>query len=109
MAKSKQIRQRGKLKLSQYFKTVTVGDTVSIVPELGVKRHFPERMCGKSGTVIGFRGEFVMFKAMDGNREKVFIIHPVHLKRLRTLADSEVKVKKAEKVVKVKEKKETKK
>lgn len=106
MAKSKKIRQRGKLKLSQYFKNVSVGDTVSIVPELGVRICFPKRMCGKSGTVIGFRGDFVMFKAMDGNREKIFIIHPVHLKRLGKTADSAVKTKKVEKV---KEKKETKK
>ena len=53
MAKSKKIRQRGKLRLSQYFKTVSEGDTVSIVPELGVRICFPKRMCGKSGTVIG--------------------------------------------------------
>ena len=82
MAKGKKLRQRGKIKLSQYFKKIVAGKTVAIVPELGIRISFPKRIYGKSGKVVGDRGRFKVVKLRDGNKEKTFIIHPVHLKML---------------------------
>tara|TARA_Y100000310_G_scaffold228743_1_gene231031 strand:- start:299 stop:577 length:279 start_codon:yes stop_codon:yes gene_type:complete len=81
--KGKQIRQKGKVKLSSYFKQIEDGKKVSVVRELGVKAAFPKRIMGKSGEVIGSRGKFKLVKIKDGNKTKTFIIHPVHLKLLK--------------------------
>lgn len=82
MAKGKKIRDKGKIKLSRYFKRINEGDQVAIVPELGVKSAFPKRLRGKSGKVIGNRGNYKVIELKDGDKKKQFIIHPVHLKQL---------------------------
>ena len=82
MVKGKRIRDKGKIKLSRYFKKINVGDSVAIVPELGVRAAFPKRLKGKSGKVVGERGRFKLVELKDGDKTKKFIIHPVHLKNL---------------------------
>jgi large subunit ribosomal protein L21e len=80
--KGKRIRQKGKLKLSRYFKILEEGASVAIVVDHGVRAAFPKRIQGKSGMVVGQRGKFNVVEIMDGNKLKTFIIHPIHLKRL---------------------------
>ncbi|RMD45960.1 50S ribosomal protein L21e [Candidatus Pacearchaeota archaeon] len=80
MTRGKKIRDKGKIKLSRYFKKIKVGDIVSIVPELGVRAAFPKRLKGRSGRVIDERGSFKMVEIKDGKLVKKFLIHPVHLK-----------------------------
>lgn len=80
--KSKNIRDRGKIKLSSYFKKLKDGDSVALVIERGVKATFPKRLQGFSGKVKGSRGKFKVVEIKDGNKMKTFIIHPVHLKKL---------------------------
>jgi large subunit ribosomal protein L21e len=82
MAKGKKVREKGKIKLSRYYANIKEGQTVAIVPELGIKAPFPKRLKGKSGTVIGERGTHKLIKLKEGNKMKTFIIHPVHLKTL---------------------------
>jgi len=81
--KGKQIRQKGKVKLSGYFKQIEDGKKVSVSRELGVRAGFPKRILGKSGKVIGSRGKFKLVEIKDGDKTKTFIIHPVHLKLLK--------------------------
>tara|TARA_Y100000310_G_scaffold206321_1_gene206732 strand:- start:235 stop:483 length:249 start_codon:yes stop_codon:yes gene_type:complete len=81
--KGKQIRQKGKVKLSNYFKKIEDGGKISVVRELGVKTGFPKRIIGKSGKVIGSRGKYKLIEIKDGNKTKTFIIHPIHLKLLK--------------------------
>ena len=82
MAKSKKIRQRGKIRLSDYFKEYKTGDTVSIVKEQSVSSSFPIRMIGKTGKVIASRGTYKMVELNDGNKVKHFLVHPIHLRKL---------------------------
>lgn len=82
MAKGKRIRNRGKIKLSRYFKKINIGDPVAIIPELGVRSAFPKRLRGKSGKVVDSRGKFRVVELKEGSTMKKFIIHPVHLKVL---------------------------
>lgn len=82
MTKGKKIRTRGKVRLSEYFKEIEDGSRVAIVKEMSERVAFPLRIQGKSGVVIGSRGTHKVIKLMDGNKEKTFIIHPVHLKKL---------------------------
>tara|TARA_Y100000310_G_C20367722_1_gene662017 strand:+ start:222 stop:470 length:249 start_codon:yes stop_codon:yes gene_type:complete len=81
--KGKRIRQKGKVKLSGYFKQIEDGKKVSVVREFGVKAAFPKRILGKSGKIAGSRGKFKLVEIKDGNKTKTFIIHPVHLKLLK--------------------------
>jgi large subunit ribosomal protein L21e len=82
MVKGKRVREKGKIKLSSYFEKINDGDRVSIVEEKSVASSFPKRLQGRSGIVAGERGKFKLIKLMDGKKEKTFIVHPVHLKKL---------------------------
>lgn len=78
----KRVREKGKLKLSSYFKKINDGDSVALVTDIGVRASFPKRLKGMSGKVSGSRGRFKLVEIKDGNKLKTFIIHPVHLKKL---------------------------
>jgi len=80
MGKRKTFRERGKLKLSNYFKRFNEGEDICVIREKSVKCAFPKRILGRSGKVIGKRGEYYIVRVNDLNKEKVFIIHPIHLK-----------------------------
>ena len=82
MVKGKRIREQGKIKLSNYFQSFNDGDRVCIVAEKGLASAVPKRLQGRSGTVFGTRGNYKVIKLNDGNKEKTFIVHPVHLKKL---------------------------
>jgi large subunit ribosomal protein L21e len=83
MAKGKKVREKGKIKLSSYFKKIGEGDSVAVSNERGVRSSFPKRILGKSGKVVGSRGKFNLVEIKDGNKKKTFILHPVHLRRLQ--------------------------
>ena len=80
--RSKKIRDRGKLKLSSYFKKIADGERVAVVDELGAKASFPKRLRGMTGKVVASRGRYKEVEIKDGNKLKMFVIHPVHLKVL---------------------------
>lgn len=80
--KGKRIREKGKVKLSEYFKEIKEGERVSVDIDVSFKNNIPKRIQGLSGEVEGSRGEFKVVKINDGDKIKRFIIHPVHLRRL---------------------------
>ena len=82
MTKGKKIRTRGKIQLSRYFQNLKEGDNVSIVRDLSVEFNFPERMQGRTGIVAEKRGRAYVVKIMDHDKEKKFIIEPIHLKKI---------------------------
>lgn len=82
MANQKNIKLRGKISFSKYFQEFNEGDRVAIVRDLSISSAFPDRIQGKSGVILGKRGGSYMIKIMDGNKEKHFIIAPLHLKKL---------------------------
>jgi len=79
---SKKIRERGKLKLSSYFKKINDGASVALVTDAGVRSSYPKRLKGMSGIVLESRGRFKLVEIKDGNKAKTLIVHPVHLKKL---------------------------
>jgi len=83
MIKRKKVREKGKIKLSRYFQEFKEGDRVAIIRELAVQPKFPKKLQGRSGVIKGKRGNSYIVKIKDLNKEKVYIIHPVHLKRLK--------------------------
>ncbi len=80
--KSKQIRTRGKKKLSELFHEFKVGDKVALVRNLSEKASFPERMEGRTGIIEGRQGKAYKIKLNDFNEEKQFIVKSVHLKKI---------------------------
>ena len=83
MRKRKQLRTRGKLKLSNYFQEFKEGDRVAVIRELSVNPKFPMQIQGRSGEIKSKRGNSYMVKLNDLNKEKHYLIHPVHLRKLK--------------------------
>jgi large subunit ribosomal protein L21e len=79
----KRIRQRGKIRLSEYFKELEIGQKVAFMPELSVgfeREH--KRYRGLVGIVKEKRGSCYVVEIKKGNKIKQIIAHPVHLKKI---------------------------
>lgn len=85
MSKRKKIRTRGKLQLSRYFQELKKGDSVAVIKEKALKSSFPIRLQGRTGIVEGKRGKAYLIKIKDQNKEKQFIIEPIHLKKIKQI------------------------
>lgn len=83
MVRKKKIREKGKLQLSRYFQELNKGDFVAVVEEPSVQAKFPRRIQGKTGLVEGKRGMSYIIKIKDQEKEKKFLIAPIHLKRIK--------------------------
>lgn len=83
MTKNKNVRTRGKLSLRRYFQELEEGERVSVVRELSIPVNFPKRLQGKTGIVEGKRGKAYIIKIKDYDKEKKFLIEPIHLKKIK--------------------------
>lgn len=83
MVKRKPIRTRGKLQLSRWFQELKKGDSVSVIKEHSVESNFPKRLQGRTGIVEERRGKVYVIKVKDQNKEKKFLIEPIHLKKIK--------------------------
>lgn len=79
----KSLRERGKISLSRFFQSFKEGDQVQLVSEPAVQKgmYYP-RFYGRSGVVTGKQGRCYQVAFKDQNKDKVVIVHPVHLKKL---------------------------
>jgi len=84
MVRKKKTRVEGKMQLSKYFQEFNNGDFVAVVKEPSVQANFPERIQGRTGSVEGKRGMSYVIKIRDQEKEKRFLIAPIHLKRIET-------------------------
>ncbi len=83
MLTNKNIRARGKISFTKYFQQFNEGDSVAIVRDLAVQSPgFPKRMQGRTGVVIGKRGESYIISVKDFTKPKTYIVKPVHLKKI---------------------------
>ena len=85
MVRRKKVRTRGKLQLSRYFQELEKGDSVAVVREKSINFNFPKRIQGRTGSVEGKRGKAYMVKIKDQNKEKRFLIKPIHLKKMKSI------------------------
>ncbi len=83
MTKRKPIRTRGKLSFSRYFQNLKKGDSVAVVKESAVQSSFPTRLQGRTGLIEGKRGKSYIIKIKDQSKEKIFLIEPIHLKKIK--------------------------
>jgi len=80
--RKKNIRERGKIKLSRFFMKFKEGDNVAVVRERAVQSSFPQRLQGRTGKIQGKRGKVYEIKIKDQNKEKLYLIEPIHLKKI---------------------------
>lgn len=85
MVKRKSVRTRGKLQLSRYFQKLKKEDPVAVINEKSVKSSFPVRLQGRTGIIEAKRGKSYVVKIKDQNKEKQFIIEPIHLKKIKQI------------------------
>jgi len=83
MLNRKKVKTKGKLSLSKYFQEFQEGDRVAIVREHSENPKFPKRIQGLCGEIKGTRGKAYIVKIKQGNKEKIHIMKPVHLKKLK--------------------------
>jgi len=78
----KNVRQRGKISIKNYFQSFNSGDSVTLVPEPAIQKgmFFP-RFQGKTGIITGKQGECYKVHIKDGSLIKELLVHPVHLRR----------------------------
>ncbi len=81
--KGKRIRKKGKIEFSRYFQKLKEGEKVAVNVEKSVDFNFPKRLQGRTGVVEGSRGNVKLIKIKDQNKEKKFLIHPIHLKKIQ--------------------------
>ena len=81
----KKVRTRGKLQFSRYFQKFQEGDNVAVVVEPSIKSSFPKRLQGRTGKIEDKRGKSYFVKIKDQNKEKRFLIEPIHLKKIKSI------------------------
>ncbi len=84
MLKKKSMREKGKVRLSQYFQKFKEGESVAVKRETSIKAKFPRRIQGRTGIITGERGNSYIVSIMDFNQKKSFIIEPIHLKKIKS-------------------------
>lgn len=89
-SKGSRSKTRHKLKKREKRATVNrllekppINSTVQIDIDSSVHKGMPHpRFQGLSGKVIAYRGSSAEVKIRHGNKEKVLVVHPIHLKIL---------------------------
>ena len=78
----KEVCEHGKISMRSYFQPFTVGDKVYLHVDPSVQKgmYFP-KFLGRSGTVSGKKGSCYEVSITDGGKEKMLLVHPIHLKK----------------------------
>ncbi len=91
MVKGKSIREKGKIRFSQYFQKLKKGDNVALVKEKSLTCSFPDRMQGRTGRIIGKQGKEYIINVKDHAKDKEFVVHPIHLKKIKMIKKNDKK------------------
>ena len=77
----KDLRERGVLPVTRVIQKFEVGQKVHIVCEPSIQKGMPHRRFhGMTGSVIGQRGRAWLVEIRDGNKYKMVISRPQHLR-----------------------------
>ncbi len=75
-------RKTGKINLRRLMQKFNNGDKVMLIADTFYQRGiYHGRFHSKIGVISGSQGGCYKVKVRDGNMDKTFIIHPVHLRR----------------------------
>jgi len=81
---SKPRRRKGKISVKKFFQSFEKRDKVVLNAEPAVQKgmYFP-RFHGKTGIIKKKIGRCYKLSIKDGKKEKILIVHPVHLKKIK--------------------------
>jgi large subunit ribosomal protein L21e len=80
----KESNRKGKISVSRFMQSFKAGERVTLLLEPSIhKGLYHHRFFGKTGVIMGPRGKCYEVAIKDGNKEKMIIVHPVHLKITR--------------------------
>lgn len=80
---SKPSSQKGKLSITRYFQKFKEGDKVQLKAEPAVQKGmYFLRFHGKTGIIVGMQGDCYQVSIKDIKKQKMLIVHPIHLKAL---------------------------
>ena len=75
--------QKGKISIRRIFQTFKIGEKVQLVVDSSdQKGRFPLRFHGKKGLITKKQGRSYYVKIKDQNKEKSFIVKPVHIRKV---------------------------
>jgi len=76
-------REKGKISIANYLQEFKINDKVLLKADPSIQKgmYFP-RFHSKSGIVLGKQGSSYKILIKDGDKNKVLIVHPIHLKKL---------------------------
>ena len=78
----KGIKEKGKISISNYLNDFKENERVLLKAEPAVQdgMYFP-RFHGKTGIIVGKEGSCYKILIKDFKKEKIVVVHPVHLRR----------------------------
>lgn len=80
---TKSTKQKGKISLKKYLSEFNTGDRVSLTIEPSIQEGiYCPRFIGKSGTIMNKVGTCYEVKIHDFKKEKILIVHPVHMRKI---------------------------
>lgn len=82
MSEKKSVRTKGKISFSRYFQEFKEGERAAVVKEISMFSSFPKNIQGRTGVIEKKIGRSYMIKIKDKNKEKKYIIAPMHLKKI---------------------------
>ncbi len=79
----KPVRRKGKVSISKYFQDFKINEIVQLVAEPSIQKgmYFP-KFHGRYGTINKKKGKCYEVKIKTQKKEKILIVHPVHLKKI---------------------------
>ena len=78
------IRDKSKIKISNFLQTFKEGEKVVIVPDPSYQKGLPfRRFWGRTGSIIGKRGKASIVEVKDGGKLKKVLSANVHLKKVK--------------------------
>ena len=79
----KNIRKKGKISIKKYFQKFKDGEKVYLKAEPAIQKGmFYPKYIGKSGIIKGKKGNCYQVLVKDKNKQKILIVHPIHLKKV---------------------------
>ena len=78
----KKPRQRGMPSTTRIMQTFEKGEKAAIVIDSSVHKGQPHhRFYGETGTIIGRQGKAYLVEITSGNKKKILVVGPEHLKK----------------------------
>jgi len=78
----KKKKDRGKISLTAYLQKFKKGEMVNLGTEPAVHKGMVyRRFMGKVGEIVSPQGKCYKIKIKDGNKDKMIIVHPIHLRK----------------------------